>query len=528
MKTLLGLILLATVAAGFKPAVTPELLPAAPQKVFVVPVREDISAPLTYLVRRGVKAAMDAGAEVLVIDMETNGGLVSVTEEIIEIIGQFKGTTITYVNRKAFSAGAFISFATQKIYMAPQSVIGAAAPILMSPGGAGVQAMDDTLEAKTVSAISALVRANAEKNGHNVEVADAMVKKTKELVIDGITLNEKGQILTLTDKEAATEYGSPPRPLLSLGTVETMDDLMKLIAPGGVQVTHIEATGAEQFAFWLNAISPILLIIGGHRRLHRVQDARVRDPGHRRHLRVCALLPRRLRGRVVGTRMGGFLRDRIGVGGAGVVRVPRHHLHRPDGCNADPRDHHHGDGGLLSRHARGADIAATQTAVDEPADCHRRCGGVDPRAQPDPAANGALLDDGVTNGQRHRVRGLAGETSGGADGAGGHDALAVASRRQGAVRRGHRGRGDAGRDDRQGRVRAGDRLYCWRSGGGVGGLTGSPGGRCDGGSLRNGGRLPPWGEGPPGRFIIFSGRTSRRRDRIASNFPVVQAGGYRG
>jgi membrane-bound serine protease (ClpP class) len=161
----------------------------AAKKVYIVPVRDDIMPPLVYLVRRGVKEAMEAKADVLVIDMETNGGRVDVTEEIIEIINQFKGKTVTYVNKKAFSAGAFISFATQKIYMAPQSVIGAAAPILMSPGGAGTEAMPDTMEAKMTSAISALVRANAEKNGHNVEVADAMVKKTKELKIDGVVLN---------------------------------------------------------------------------------------------------------------------------------------------------------------------------------------------------------------------------------------------------------------------------------------------------------------------------------------------------
>src|SRR5688572_11736925 len=172
-------------------------------KVYILPIRDDIMPPLVYLVRRAVKEAMDADADMIVLDMDTNGGRVDTTEEIIQIINQFKGPTVTYVNQKAFSAGAFISFATQKIYMAPQSVIGAAAPIMMSPGGSGAEALPDTMEVKMTSALSALVRANAEKNGHNVEVADAMVKKTKELVMDGKVLNEKGQILTLTDREAA-------------------------------------------------------------------------------------------------------------------------------------------------------------------------------------------------------------------------------------------------------------------------------------------------------------------------------------
>jgi membrane-bound serine protease (ClpP class) len=235
---------------------------ATSEKVYVIPVREDIMPPLLYLVRRGVKEAMEAKADVLIIDMDTNGGRVDVTEELIEVLNQFKGKKVTYVNRKAFSAGAFISFATQKIYMAPQSVIGAAAPIMLSPGGGGVESMPDTVEAKMTSALSALVRANAEKNGHNVEVADAMVKKTKELKIDDKVLNEKGQILTLTDQEAKREYGEPPKPLLSAGTIESFDDLLKELNLSDANVTRIEPTGAETIASWINAISPLLLIIG--------------------------------------------------------------------------------------------------------------------------------------------------------------------------------------------------------------------------------------------------------------------------
>src|SRR5437867_4649746 len=87
---------------------------ASSKKVFVLPIREDIMPPLVYLVRRGVKAAMEAKADLLVLDMKTDGGRVNVTVEIIKIINQFKGQTITYVNDRAFSAGAFISAATQK------------------------------------------------------------------------------------------------------------------------------------------------------------------------------------------------------------------------------------------------------------------------------------------------------------------------------------------------------------------------------------------------------------------------------
>jgi len=231
------------------------------KKVYVLPIREDIMPPLTYLVRRGVKEAMEAKADVLVIDMETNGGRVDVTEEIIGIIGKFPGQTVTFVNKKAFSAGAFISFATKKIYMAPQSVIGAAAPVMASPTG-GAQEIGGTMELKASSAISALVRANAEKNGHNPAVADAMVKKTSELKLDNQVINEKGQILTLTDQEAARNYGTPARPLLSAGTVENLEALLKQLELSAAQVKRVEPSGVERLGTWINTIAPILLIIG--------------------------------------------------------------------------------------------------------------------------------------------------------------------------------------------------------------------------------------------------------------------------
>lgn len=236
-------------------------LNADAKTVYIVPIHEDIMPPLTYVVRRGVKEAMEAKADLLLIDMDTHGGRVDVTEDIIEIINQFKGRTVTYVNRKAFSAGAFISVATQEIYMAPQSVIGAAAPMMMTPTGSP-EGMPDTVEAKMTSGIRALMRTNAEKNGHNVEVIEAMIDKTRELKVDGEVLNEKGQILTLTNVQAEKNYGNPPKPLLSRGTHESIDALLKHLGFGEARRVAIQPTGAEQIATFLQKISPILLIIG--------------------------------------------------------------------------------------------------------------------------------------------------------------------------------------------------------------------------------------------------------------------------
>ena len=260
MKSCFALIL--TLSALFGPGQISAEAPAGAKKVYILPIRENIMPPLVYLVRRGVKEAMEAKADLLVLDMQTNGGRVDTTREIISILDQFKGDTVTYVNKDAFSAGAFISVATKKIYMAPGSVIGAAAPIVLSPGGDGVEKVPDTYEKKMTSAVKAMVRTSAEKNGYNIAVVEAMIDKTKGLTIDGQVIAKEGEILTLTNTEAEKEYGTPPKPLLSSGTVETLDALLKKLGYGDALRQEIKPTGAEKLATWLNAISPLLLLIG--------------------------------------------------------------------------------------------------------------------------------------------------------------------------------------------------------------------------------------------------------------------------
>ena len=234
---------------------------AAQKKVYVVPVRDDIMPPILYVIRRGVKEAMAAKADCLIIDMETNGGRVDITEDIFDIIGKFRGETVTYVNKNAISAGAFIAVSTQKIYMAPQSVIGAAAPIMMGPTG-GVAEMPSTLEVKINSAIRAKIRTQAEKNGYAKDVIEAMVDKTKKLERDGKVLCAEGDILTLTNREAEAKYGDAKTPLLSSGTVESIDALIIELGYAGAQRVDVQPLGAEQLGTWINAISPLLLLIG--------------------------------------------------------------------------------------------------------------------------------------------------------------------------------------------------------------------------------------------------------------------------
>lgn len=238
---------------------------AAPAKatgpVYVIPIEDAIMEPTVFIVRRGIKDAMADRASVIVLDMNTPGGLVSSVVSIMELLERFPGDVYTFIRKDAYSGGAFVSAATKAIYMAPGSVIGAAAPIAASPGG-GAQEMGDTMEVKITSAIAAKIRASAQRNGHNAAVFEAMVNKAAGLKIGDEVICKEGEILTLTNTEAEKEYGDPPRNLLSAGTIESLEALLEQLGYGDREVKRVQPTGAEQVAQWITKIAPILLLLG--------------------------------------------------------------------------------------------------------------------------------------------------------------------------------------------------------------------------------------------------------------------------
>lgn len=248
-RTLLTAILLAAPFTSF--SATPS--PIGP--VYVLPIQGEIQKGTVYVVRRGVKAALAANASALVIDMNTPGGEGEAMKEVMATIAKFKPTdkTYTYINKEAFSAGAFISASTRHIWMAPGSIIGAASPVTLGQEG------PKELPPKFVSGYAALIRAAAEQNGHNPAVFDAMVNKQIGLKIDGREIVAKGDILTLTTQEATRPTGNPPRPLLAAGVSPDLQTLIeKTVQPGAV-IVRIQPTGFENISRWLITISPLLL-----------------------------------------------------------------------------------------------------------------------------------------------------------------------------------------------------------------------------------------------------------------------------
>ena len=106
--------LLGVVASAVLPAAEEASVPARPTRVVVIPVREQVDSPLLFIIRRGLKQAIEEKADLVVLDMKTPGGALDVTFEIMEAIAKFQGRTLTFVNNEALSAGAFISATDRK------------------------------------------------------------------------------------------------------------------------------------------------------------------------------------------------------------------------------------------------------------------------------------------------------------------------------------------------------------------------------------------------------------------------------
>ena len=222
--------------------------------VVVVPLRGEVSPSLLAFLRRAVKTAESNEASAIIFDMNTYGGRLDTATDIVNALNQTNIPTYTFINTNAGSAGSLIALATQHIYMAPVSAIGAAAPIL--PTGEDLPA---TAKEKTISYWSALIRGSATKNGHNPDVGEAFMNKDKEVKIGDRVVHPKGAVLTLNAQEATEQING--KPLLAEGVADSVSDLTKKAGLKG-NVVSIEPTGFEQLAFWITALAPLLLLGG--------------------------------------------------------------------------------------------------------------------------------------------------------------------------------------------------------------------------------------------------------------------------
>ncbi len=232
--------------------------PAVKTSVYVIPITEAINKPNLYILRRGLKEAISNEVDMVLLDMDTPGGRVDYTIEMMEMLAKFDGITATYVNPDAISAGSFIAAATQEIYFAPQGKMGASAVIQ-----GGGQDVPETARMKVESYLRANIRSITEDYPYRSDVIRAMLDADFELKIGDEVIKPTGELLTLTAREAMREYGDPAQPLLGSGIYDSIHDLLTArFGAGNYEIKDFHLTYSEVIAKWMNAFAPVLLGIG--------------------------------------------------------------------------------------------------------------------------------------------------------------------------------------------------------------------------------------------------------------------------
>jgi len=184
-------------------------LPARAEGVHVLSVKGAISpASADYLVR-GINKATEAQARLVVIEMDTPGGLDTSMRDIIKAILASPVPVATYVSPKgarAASAGTYILYASHIAAMAPATNLGAATPVELAPSGStpperpatpsksddnpastsspqsvAQGAPQDAKMKKAVHDAAAYIRSLAELRGRNADWAERAVREAVSL-----------------------------------------------------------------------------------------------------------------------------------------------------------------------------------------------------------------------------------------------------------------------------------------------------------------------------------------------------------
>ena len=125
-----AMISIAFLAAG---AAEPE-----PKQALLLEVKDAIGPAVSDFVVRGIEEAERTGAEVVIIRMDTPGGLDAAMRDIIQKIASSSVPIVTYVapsGARAASAGTYIMYASHVAAMAPATNLGSATPVQIVPGG---------------------------------------------------------------------------------------------------------------------------------------------------------------------------------------------------------------------------------------------------------------------------------------------------------------------------------------------------------------------------------------------------------
>ncbi len=184
------------------------------QKVISISVNEGINPSTAEFIHQGIEKAQQENAECLVINLNTPGGLLTSTREIITNIMQSSVPVIVYVSptgAHAGSAGVFITMSANIAAMAPGTNIGAAHPVDMQGKS------DAVMNEKVVNDAAAFLRTIAEKRNRNVQWAEDAVRNSVAIteqealeknVINLVANNEKDLLIQFEGKQIQLENGT--------------------------------------------------------------------------------------------------------------------------------------------------------------------------------------------------------------------------------------------------------------------------------------------------------------------------------
>lgn len=165
---------------------------AAPAPVYIIDVHGPVWPVQADFVTRNIDDAARNGASAVILDIDTNGGLLDSADAMQKsIYGHDRDFPIVgWVHSKAFSSGALITLSCKYIAMTPGATLGSALP---HPG------IGETPDPELLQAIQNRFKSMAEMRGRNPNIAIAMV--TAPAAIPSLSI-KPGDILSLTTTEA--------------------------------------------------------------------------------------------------------------------------------------------------------------------------------------------------------------------------------------------------------------------------------------------------------------------------------------
>lgn len=226
-------------------------------KVVVIPVgQDDLILPARFeFMKRTLTRCNNDGAEAVIFELDTPGGLAWDTISLMmQDLQNLKARSFAFVNTRAISAGAMIAMATNTIYMAPASAIGASTPV----SGDGTP-LAQAERAKNNSAFMGMARTVVREKGHDVRIIEGMIDMDRGLSINGQVIIPKGEIVTLDSAQATMQIDG--KPLLAKGIVKSIEEIKQLESLKGEVITA-EPTGFEMIAIWVTRYAAILILIG--------------------------------------------------------------------------------------------------------------------------------------------------------------------------------------------------------------------------------------------------------------------------